>query len=466
MLASIGMSLSLFSGAFLEREFWYDEAFTGLVVQMPWSEMWVTLQNDVHPPLYYIVLKIWGVFFGFSDLTLRGFSVFCFGLFLLAIFFFTKHFSSTKIAFFSTLFFAINPFFLQNAAEARMYPLLILLTVLSAFYFFQMLPKSFSSREDVFFAIILGLTLLTHAMAFFLALAFAIVFILSLFSQRRNWIFVVKKGIPIALIAIGMILPWWIIWFLGDMPGDPLGWMLARPFAEVPQIMATFFFGSVPGGTMIPPPPNFSPILLSSSIILPVLCILFFLLGTKRKVLFRERHISFFLLLLFLIPFLVVYFLQFFGIKLFLERYLLLFFPFFVLAFFLLFQRISSLVYFLILFVYGSSLFFVDYHFEQTSFRSLPSNPSVQAADEIVFTSPMDFTIGRFYLPEKHVLLYNEKYPEESYSKWIIIPQDLVFHDISAVSPSALFIEKNSDRKDILLQENVQNMSLFLFPRF
>jgi len=39
--------------------FWYDESFSVLVARLPWAGLWEATVHDVHPPLYYAVLKVW-----------------------------------------------------------------------------------------------------------------------------------------------------------------------------------------------------------------------------------------------------------------------------------------------------------------------------------------------------------------------------------------------------------------------
>ena len=39
--------------ALSERDYWYDEAFTGILLQQSWGEMNQMIFDDVHPPLYY-----------------------------------------------------------------------------------------------------------------------------------------------------------------------------------------------------------------------------------------------------------------------------------------------------------------------------------------------------------------------------------------------------------------------------
>lgn len=36
---------------------WYDENWTLLVVRLPWDQFWQAIMSDVHPPLYYLILR-------------------------------------------------------------------------------------------------------------------------------------------------------------------------------------------------------------------------------------------------------------------------------------------------------------------------------------------------------------------------------------------------------------------------
>src|ERR1051325_7086261 len=53
---------------------WHDEAFSALLLKYPWHEMFYRLGLDVHPPAYYVALRLWHYVFGDSLLSLRGFS--------------------------------------------------------------------------------------------------------------------------------------------------------------------------------------------------------------------------------------------------------------------------------------------------------------------------------------------------------------------------------------------------------
>lgn len=56
---------------------WYDEGFTSMMLRYDAAEIVDRTVDDVHPPLYYLVVKLWAVVFGTSLTALRGFSATC-----------------------------------------------------------------------------------------------------------------------------------------------------------------------------------------------------------------------------------------------------------------------------------------------------------------------------------------------------------------------------------------------------
>ena len=57
----------------LDREgLWLDELFTARVVgRESWAGLRAELAGDVHPPLYFALLRVWSSVAGTSDLALR-----------------------------------------------------------------------------------------------------------------------------------------------------------------------------------------------------------------------------------------------------------------------------------------------------------------------------------------------------------------------------------------------------------
>jgi len=79
---STGISVSLITICFLLNLYndffntvpWYDEAYTMAMMDYSFSEIWKITASDVHPPLYYYMLKLFCNIFGDSQNIMRIFS--------------------------------------------------------------------------------------------------------------------------------------------------------------------------------------------------------------------------------------------------------------------------------------------------------------------------------------------------------------------------------------------------------
>src|SRR5262249_26014441 len=114
---------------------WHDEAFSALMIRYGWGEMFRRLALDVHPPMYYIALRLWHYIFGNGMWSLRGFSVF-FGLLTIpAAYLFVKEaFQKQKMALWAAVLVALNPFELQYVTEARMYTFGAFFAIMAAYF--------------------------------------------------------------------------------------------------------------------------------------------------------------------------------------------------------------------------------------------------------------------------------------------------------------------------------------------
>jgi 4-amino-4-deoxy-L-arabinose transferase-like glycosyltransferase len=126
---------------------WHDEAFSALLIKYPWGEMFYRIGLDVHPPVYYVFLRLWHYIFGDSLIALRAMSVF-FGVGTVwAVWGFVRQaFKSEKMALVAALLVAVNPFSVQYVTEARMYTMGAFFAVLAAYY----LTKALHSQKDLY----------------------------------------------------------------------------------------------------------------------------------------------------------------------------------------------------------------------------------------------------------------------------------------------------------------------------
>lgn len=117
---------------------WYDESFSVLVARLPWARLWAATVNDVHPPLYYVVLKLWLAVWPVSvrveiAARLLSFVLSVAGMWLYGRVLLRLHLPERE-RLTAMLLVVYAPSLIYHSAEARMYPLLWVL-LLGAFLF-------------------------------------------------------------------------------------------------------------------------------------------------------------------------------------------------------------------------------------------------------------------------------------------------------------------------------------------
>jgi uncharacterized membrane protein len=111
----------IFSVKLANESLWFDEAFSAAMIKFDYSRMMQVTVGDVHPPLYYVMLKVFTSFFGNTEISLRLLSVFgvlcLIGLGPLAV----RRVLDEKCAIVFTFLVMLSPMFICVAREARMY---------------------------------------------------------------------------------------------------------------------------------------------------------------------------------------------------------------------------------------------------------------------------------------------------------------------------------------------------------
>lgn len=106
------------------RSIWFDEAFTWRLIQFPFTELIASTGHDVHPPLYYVLLKLWALVFGSTLLSLRAFSIAITASMIALVYgFVSSAFRRPLFGLLASLFVAISPWQIALSTEARMYTL-------------------------------------------------------------------------------------------------------------------------------------------------------------------------------------------------------------------------------------------------------------------------------------------------------------------------------------------------------
>lgn len=198
----LGALLRLYNNTLIAL--WHDEAFSVLMPRYSWGEMFYRLGLDVHPPLYYILLKIWIIFAGDSLFVLRLFSVIFGVLTIWAGYLFVKAaFGNKKLALLSALFLAINPFQIQYAVEARMYTLGTFLILFSSYLLVRALENK---KYWLWYGVSVAAAIYTHYYLLFSVAAQGL-FILIYLLKSRN-IKLLWRALAAYLLSLILFLPW------------------------------------------------------------------------------------------------------------------------------------------------------------------------------------------------------------------------------------------------------------------
>ena len=120
---------------------WHDEGYTTMIINLPPSDIIATTANDVHPPLYYLLLHYWQVLFGSSEAALRGFSVACGLATIIVLYFLLRKLFSEKTARLAVVFTSLAPFLVRYSEEARPYALAALIAVIATYLFVLALER-------------------------------------------------------------------------------------------------------------------------------------------------------------------------------------------------------------------------------------------------------------------------------------------------------------------------------------
>lgn len=182
---------------FLIQPLWRDEAFSYLLANKNFFEIFSLTAKDFNPPLYYLILHFWIKIFGSSEIAIRSLSmIFYWATVYIGFLFLTNIFKiKLKKAFFYTFLIVINPLLLYYAFEGRMYSMFAFFSALS---FYSLYKKN---KNLYFISSILGLY--TH---YFMIIALIIQFLMIKLRQRiiflsyLPWIIFVfiNKGISIS----------------------------------------------------------------------------------------------------------------------------------------------------------------------------------------------------------------------------------------------------------------------------
>ena len=206
LILILGAVLRIYNLSF--ESIWLDEAYTieiskqdplGIIKQ-------IFIDNENHPPLYYSIVHYWMMAFGDSEFSVRFPSVIFGVLSIAAIYKVARLLFDKNTALLSALILATSAFLIKYSQDARSYSLMVLLTLLS-FYFFLKLLEHKSFRNSALYLATSLLLLYTHYYSLLLILSQNIFFLTLFLFGKSGKALSLKRWVLLQITLFVMYLP-------------------------------------------------------------------------------------------------------------------------------------------------------------------------------------------------------------------------------------------------------------------
>jgi uncharacterized membrane protein len=181
--------------------------FQGVSDQKSLKDTLSSLSEDVHTPLYFILLKYWQDLWGNSITTIRSLSAIFGVLCLPALYLLTRQlFKSKQTAKIITSFLAVSPMFIRYSQDARPYSLWTLSAIIST-YLLVIALKNNTIKSWFYYLISIVLTSYSQLLSVCVYLGH---FLYVLICEKKNFKVLVKYIISSAIGGL-LFIPWLIL---------------------------------------------------------------------------------------------------------------------------------------------------------------------------------------------------------------------------------------------------------------
>ena len=198
-LVAVGISLAL------NRSLWLDESLSMRWSALPFFEMMERLIRDVHPPLFYIILKGFLILDPNNLIMAKVFIVIGYAFTIIPVSYFLKKHLGKAPMFFFTLCLTSLPMMLIKIVEVRMYTWTMCFIVLTAIYAYKIM-KNASTKDWILFVVFALATAYTHYFGL-ITMFFFYPMILLYFVVEKKWNNVKHWFIFSGITVVGY-LPW------------------------------------------------------------------------------------------------------------------------------------------------------------------------------------------------------------------------------------------------------------------
>jgi uncharacterized membrane protein len=208
---------------------WFDEIFSVHAAEHPWNSLfWFVAQDIIHPPLFYVLLKIWIGLGGESVFWLRLLPV---AFSVLAIFPFVRLCTELKlktpVILLSLGLLAVNGALIKYTQTLRMYSMLMCLALVSMWLFAR-----YFNRGKSFVPLVIANVVLVYTHYFGWLVIGSEVAALLIF-QRIKW----RRAVVMFAVVVASFAPWLVaVWRAARQGSDVaqnIGWQALPNLGEL-----------------------------------------------------------------------------------------------------------------------------------------------------------------------------------------------------------------------------------------
>lgn len=211
LLILAGTSLRLYTLG--GQSLWYDEGVTATIAQRDLMALTAWTANDIQPPLYYYLIAVWGRMAGWSEWALRLPSAFLGVATIPLLFAVARRLlgtagSAMTAGLLAATFATVHPLLIYYGQEARMYTLLVCLSILLTYLLLRLADAPAPhTRLWAAYVVVAAAALYTHYFALFLLVGLGCAWMVDL-RKRPGATQCLRRYAVANAAVIVLYLPW------------------------------------------------------------------------------------------------------------------------------------------------------------------------------------------------------------------------------------------------------------------
>jgi mannosyltransferase len=240
---------------------WVDELYSLRQAVKPIDAIITNSTSDVHPPVYYIVLHWWVLFFGTTPAAVRGLSAVLGVCAIPALYALGARVRGRRVGLYAAFFLALSHFHIHYSQEARSYSYVVLVVIFGMHSCIRLLHEydgrrqhtRFSRSNTAWFLCAMTLVLYSHFFALFVVVA-QNVFVASLVLWRKEvFVRLWKRWLLLQCVLLVVFAPWLNILYWQIQQVRTGGFWIERPTPFVLGETIIEFAGSIAAACVILP---------------------------------------------------------------------------------------------------------------------------------------------------------------------------------------------------------------------